>query len=134
MAGPVLVFSCIFRVMTPLPPTSLTPPARDAHPVSYCFLFPADRKWLDSTDTQIVGSWQEVISLQHLQPGNRTAPAGWWKNRQRTFTQTHIQTHRQLMTSPTAVCTGTTTQETSVSKPRAHRGQNCHHLPYVHTH
>lgn len=51
---------------------SVTPPARDAHPVSYSFLFPVDRK---STDTQTVESQQEVISLQHLQPGNRTGPS-----------------------------------------------------------
>ncbi|KAK5857121.1 hypothetical protein PBY51_010387 [Eleginops maclovinus] len=71
----------IFRVITSsfqLSQPSLTPPARDAHPVSYSFLFPADRKWLEPTDTHTGGSRQEVISLQHLQPGNRTAPAGRW--------------------------------------------------------
>lgn len=86
-----VVLSLICRVITPLLPLlwPLLPGMLILFP--YHFLFPADRKWLESTDTQTAGSRQEVISLQHLQPGNRTAPAGWWMNRQRTFAEAHIQ-------------------------------------------
>lgn len=86
-----VVLSLICRVITPLLPLlwPLLPGMLILFP--YRFLFPADRKWLESTDTQTAGSRQEVISLQHLQPGNRTAPAGWWMNRQRTFAEAHIQ-------------------------------------------
>lgn len=94
-----VVVSLISRVITPsvhLSHPSLTPFAREAHPVSYSFLFSVDRKWLEPTDTHTEGSRQEVISLQHLQLGNRTAPAGWWKNRPCTLLHTHIHIYKQV--------------------------------------
>lgn len=77
---------------------------------------PTGNGWSPRIHKQL-GSQQEVISLQHLQPGNRTAPAGRWKNRRCTLTHIHIYTnkcltHKHPLTSPTAVGTGTTTQET----------------------
>lgn len=49
---------------------SLTLPARDAHPVSYSFLFPADRKWLETTDTQ-KQQWEKAGSELTAAPATR---------------------------------------------------------------
>lgn len=106
---------------------SLTPPVRDAHPVSYSFLFPAGRKWLESTDTQTAGAagrkWshcstcnQEIEQTQ--QGGGRTGSV-----HTHTYMYTNKRlTHKHPLTSPTAVGTGTTTQETE-----------CEQSSHVHT-
>lgn len=128
------VLSTISWVITPffhLTQLFVTLPALDAHPVSYSFLFPADRKWLEPMNTHTTGSRQEVISQQHLQPGNRTAPAGRWRNRPRTLTHMQVvyiytdkcRSHKHPLTSPTAVGIGTTTQETE-----------CEHISQTHKH
>lgn len=107
------VLSLISSV-TPPPPTSLTPPARDAHPVSYRFLSPragngwspwihelqgASRKWSNCS------TCNEEIE----QPQQRGGRTGGVHSHRHIYKQ--YLTHKHPPTSPTAVGTETTTQE-----------------------
>lgn len=91
----------------------------------FSFPFPVDRKWLEPADSDTGGSRQEVISLQHLQPGNRTAHQGGvrtGRGRSHTYTNKCL-TRKHPLTSPTAG-TGTTTQETECEQsPQMHTAQ-----------
>ncbi len=130
----------ISRVINPsfhLSQPSLTPPARDAHPVSYSFLFPADRKWLEPTDTHTGGrKWSHSSTcnqeIEQPQQGEK-------RPCMLTYTHTHTYiytskclTHKHPLTSPTAVGTGTTTQETECEQSAQTHSRTSSMLKYYH--
>ena len=139
-----VVLTLIFRVITPPPPpTSLTPSARDAHPVPISFPLPCGQEMaavhgyrnsgeLAGSDLTAAPATRKQNSPNGVCVCVCVCGGGGGERCRGTYTNVCIS-HRQPVTSPTAVGTGTTTQETSVSK-ETHTQHNHHSPTLTHTH